>query len=137
MNLGVGGTHIQTIADANWDDNGGNSAKLPESPQCEVNHRTLEPQSNFPSLSLRAPAICLGRTSLDWLAKKGELLAAASSQNELLPPWASSFWAGGRQCLIHFLPILGENKLDGNSVRVNFTGRAQDKKHILNRGLKP
>lgn len=70
MNLGVGGTHIQTIADANWEDNGGDFAKLPESPQCEVNHRTLEPQSNFPSLSLRAPATCLGRTSLDWLAKK-------------------------------------------------------------------
>ena len=136
MNLGVGGTHIQTIADANWDDNGGNFAKLPESPQCEVNHRTSEPQSNPPSLSLRSPAICLGRTSLDWLAKKVNCWLQQCS-NELLPLWASSFWVGGRQCLIHFLPILGENKLDGNSVRVNVTGRAQDKKRILNRGLKP
>lgn len=67
--------------------------------------------------------------------QKGELLAAASSQNELLPLWASSFWVEGRKCFISF-PILGENKLDRNNVRVNFTGRAQDEKHTLNRGLK-
>ena len=82
-------------------------------------------------------SFCLGRTSLGWLAKKGGLLTLSSSQNELLPLWASSFWVGGRQCFIHFLPILRENERDGNYVRVNFIGRAQDKKHILNRRLKP
>lgn len=69
--------------------------------------------------------------------QKGELLAAASSQNERLPLWTSSFWEGGKQYLFRFLSILGDNKLDGNYVGVNCTGRAQDEKHILNRGLKP
>ena len=65
----------------------------------------------------------------------GKLLAAASSQNKLLSPWTSPFWVEGRKCTIHFLPILGGNKLDGNYIRVNFIGKAQDEKYILSHGL--